>query len=447
MIAEYIGARTDQGPFRSANQDTYWVSSAADPLELGELYIVADGVGGQEHGTAAAQLAVQMISEQFYRLRGDGLPVPDSLSQSIHRANATIYEQAQERGGIKMGCTIVAAVLHKKTVYIAHVGDARIYFFHKNKLQQLTRDDSWVQEQLDAGVITPEEAETHQFRNVVTQVLGNKIDILVHQRQWDGIHQHDRLLLCSDGLHGVLDTTELMALLMSDAPQAADDLVQAAITAGTQDNVTAIVVQLDKRGGTGRSRPAIPLWVTVTLVTLFLFFMAWGGRIAWSSYNANNDGVVDTDGQNGDVLPTLQPTAEPPVNSQPTETIMPTAVLPTETPLPTSTIALPTETPLSPTAALPPSPPPPALRNEIIGRIAYVWTDEQVQSGNCEQTSRSSLQTGTIVRIIEESNSIEIQGPDEGCQLNRFIKIQVEDGSGQIGWVLAINVKQLLSDN
>lgn len=445
MIAEHIGARSDQGPFRSANQDTYWVSSAADPLELGELYIVADGVGGQEHGADAAHLAVQMISEQFYHLRGDGLSVPDSLGQSIHHANATIYEQAQERGGVKMGCTIVAAVLHKKTIYIAHVGDARIYFFHKNELQQMTRDDSWVQEQLDAGVITPEEAETHQFRNVVTQVLGNKLDILVHQSQWNGIHQQDRLLLCSDGLHGVLDTAQLTALLMSDAPQAADDLVQAAITAGTQDNVTAVVVQLDKSAGTVGGRPTIPLWAMVTLVTLFLLFVVWGGRIAWSSYNANNDAVVNTDGQNGDVLPTLQPTAEPPANSQPTETIMPTAVSATETPLPISIIVLPTETPLPPTAVLPPSPSP-ALRGEIVGGIAYVWTDEQVRSASCDQVSGSSLQSGTIVRIIE-SDSIQIEGPDTGCQLNRFVKIQAENDSDQIGWVLDINVKPLLPDN
>ena len=445
MIAEHIGARSDQGPFRSANQDTYWVSSTADPLELGELYIVADGVGGQEHGAAAARLAVQIMSEQFYRLRGEDVSVPESLSQSIHRANAAIYEQAQERDGVKMGCTIVAAVLHKKTIYIAHVGDARIYFFHKNKLQQLTRDDSWVQKQLDAGIITPEEAETHRFRNVVTQVLGNKLDILVHQSQRDGVHRQDRLLLCSDGLHGVLDNAQLTALLKNDAPQAANDLVHAAIAAGTQDNVTAVVVQLDKKAGTGGSRPAIPLWATITLVTLFLFFVVWGGRIAWSSYNANNDGVVDTDGQNGDVLPTAQPTAAPPVNSQPAEVIVPTAVSPTETPLPTSTIALPTETPLPPTAVLPPSPSP-ALRGEIVGGIAYVWTDEQVQSASCNQVSGSSLQSGTIVRIIE-SDSIQIEGPDAGCLLNRFVKIQVDNDPDQIGWVLTINVKPLSPDN
>ncbi len=283
MIAEHIGARSDKGPFRSTNQDAYWVSDTTDPIALGELYIVTDGVGGQEYGAAAAQLAAQVINTEFYRRRQTGEPVPDALSQAIYQANEAIYQQAQERGGVKMGCTVVAAVQHEGLLYVAHVGDARVYLLHKNKLRQLTRDDSWVQKQIDAGIITPEEAENHQMRNVVTQALGNKLDITVHRSQPENFRSGDRLLLCTDGLHGVLNDAELTKLLKINVPQtAADALVQAAIDAGTQDNVTAVVVQLQKPNGAmgaeagNGSRRSVPLWAIVTLITLALLALAWG---------------------------------------------------------------------------------------------------------------------------------------------------------------------------
>jgi len=275
MIAKHIGARSNQGP-RSTNQDAYWVSDATDPLELGELYIVTDGVGGQEFGAVAAQLAAQVISTDFYRQRQNDESVSTALNYAIHEANEAIYKQAQERGGIKMGCTVVVAAWNQKTLYVAHVGDARVYLLHKNNFKQLTRDDSWVQQQLDAGVITQDEAVNHEFRNIVTQALGNKLEITVHQSEHKNIHDRDCLLLCTDGLHGVLSEAELIkSLKINPAQAAAETLVQDAIKAGTADNVTAVVVQLgaDISSVAGTSR--VPLWTIVTLVMLALLALVW----------------------------------------------------------------------------------------------------------------------------------------------------------------------------
>ena len=155
-----------------------------------------------------------------------------------------------------------------------------MYLLHKSDLKQLTRDDSWVQQQLDAGVITEDEAASHQLRNIVTQALGNKLEITVHQSQHESIQNRDCLLLCTDGLHGVLSEAELIKLLkISPAQTAAETLVQKAIKAGTADNVTAVVVQLgterDVVAGTAVAERRVPIWAIITLVMLGLLALAW----------------------------------------------------------------------------------------------------------------------------------------------------------------------------
>jgi serine/threonine protein phosphatase PrpC len=460
MIAEHIGARSDQGPVRSTNQDAYWVSDASDPLDFGELFIVTDGVGGQEFGAAAAQLAAQTISTSFYHLRQNGESIPEALNQAIHQANEAIYNQAQERGGIKMGCTVVVAVWHQKTLYIAHVGDARVYLLHKNDLGQLTRDDSWVQQQIDAGIITADEAANHEFRNVVTQALGNKLEITVHQSQHDDIHRRDRLLLCTDGLHGVLNDAELTRLLKIDAPQsAAETLVQEAIDAGTEDNVTAVVVQLQTEAGAvaapmaAGGRRSVPVWVLVTLVVLALLALAWGVYAFWPATTPSESTIIDT-------LPTIAATAlsptqpaatDPPLSAtavapteiptEPPTDVPPTDVPPTEEPTPTGE---PTQTPPTeePQTTLPASLPP--LRGRI-NEYGFVWTDENIQANDCNQNTNIDISEGTIVRIVEES-PITAQ-PDSTCVSTEFIKIQTENGPVITGWVLDRIVDRLQPDN
>ena len=414
MIAEHIGARSDKGPFRSTNQDAYWVSDVNDPVDLGELYVVTDGVGGQEYGAAAAQLGVQVISTQFYQQRQAGVTIPDALKQAIHQANEAIYEQAQERGGVKMGCTVVAAAQHEGTLHVAHVGDARVYLLHKNKLRQLTRDDSWVQKQVDAGIITPEEAENHRMRNVVTQALGNKLEIEVHQSQHENFRHGDRLLLCTDGLHGVLPDAKMVRLLKNNAPQtAADALVQAAIDAGTQDNVTAVVAELKKRNGraAGAAAPggrSLPLWAVVTLITLLLLLLAWG-LFVWRPFS----GGPDT--SNEMALPTIRPTAAILVPDQPTAVPLTN----TPEPVPTATLPPPTVAPAPTETATPP------LRTAVVNTLAGLWLRSQP---GVNSSRLQLLPDGTLVELLPERE-------EDNNQLV-WQKVRLPD-SGQEGWVAA----------
>ncbi|MCB9420408.1 MAG: serine/threonine-protein phosphatase [Ardenticatenaceae bacterium] len=279
------GARSDQGPVRTANEDAFWISDDQTPLEYGALYLVADGVGGQEHGAVAAQQAAQVISTAFYQMRRSGLTIPQALNDSILQANQAIFERAQAMNVTRMGCTLVAAVQHEGKLHVAHVGDARAYLKMENHLRRLTRDDTWVQKQVDAGIITYEEAANHELRNIVTQVLGNKLDITVHQSAVYELRAGDTYLLCSDGLHGVLSIEQLFMLMKDNSPQAAADaMVKAAIEAQTRDNVTAVVVDSNvKKARRGKVPPSkqtneksgVPLWVIVTIATAVVLLLGF----------------------------------------------------------------------------------------------------------------------------------------------------------------------------
>lgn len=456
------GARSDKGPARSANEDAFWVSDARFPLQLGALYLVADGVGGQEHGATAAQKAVQVISTAFYHLRRSGSAIPEALNDAIHQANQAIYEQAQALNVSRMGCTLVAAVQHESTLYIAHVGDARAYLLMENRLRKLTRDDTWVQKQVDAGIITYEEAEKHELRNIVTQVLGNKLDITVHQSTHRDLRAGDIFLLCSDGLHGVLGDADMYLLLKNNPPQeAADALVQAAIDAQTKDNVTAVVVNMGlqkvRRGKVpppppkpepedeqpaGRQRP--PAWVIATIATIALIVIGFLLYSLWSSGDEPTPTAPASLEQTGveplvvspdtAVPPTLEPTQPPPTEALAIPTaIVPTAALPTATPLPAPTLPPPpTETPA------------PQLGCVVYDGQLFVWQDNQVFSNTCDHVAQAGqvLFNGDIVEIID-NNLIQANGPDQSCDPHQFINVRSVEQPALAGWVIAFGIQPI----
>jgi protein phosphatase len=455
-IAALVGANSNQGPHRPGNEDAYWISEAQTPVEeYGALYIVADGVGGQEHGAAAAQQAVAVIRDVFYQERRSGQEVPAALEHAILKANQAVYEQAQARNS-KMGCTVVAAVQHKNYLYIAHVGDARIYLLLENRLRRLTRDDTWVQKQVDAGIITAEEAEEHEWRNVVTQVLGNKLEITVHQGEPQALQPGNAFLLCSDGLHGVLSSEELYLILKNNTAQnAADKLVKAAIAADTQDNVTAVVVHatppalaqaiaepapvtipdIDQRTSL---RP--PTWVTVTVVTAVILLLLFTIIRLWPSSNSANAPVETVESE---TVPLVAETAVP-ASAVPTQ-IPPTATLPpTELPQVVPT-AVPTDPP-TPPPTLTPSPTPPQFAC-VSSPLLFVWQDAQVQTTTCDQFAQAgySLLAGDQVRILD-ANPISVSGPDESCVKRDFIKIQSVERPEIEGWVVADDIGSQSAD-
>jgi protein phosphatase len=449
-MPELVGAKSDKGPVRSTNEDAYWVSHAETPTELGALYVVADGVGGQEAGDVAANKAIEVISEAFYQHRRAGVEIPTALERAIRTANQVIFEVAQARGGGKMGCTVVTAVLHNGYLYVAHVGDARAYLLMGEQLKRLTRDDTWVQKQVEARVLTPQEAVNHELRNVVTQVLGNKEEIEIHLTHPLEIYANDVFLLCSDGLHDPLNFQEIHHLLRGKSAQAAaEDLVRASIDAQTHDNVTAVVVNVGQIPGKVRPvaaaaparQPGIPAWVFASLIVIVLIFLAILFFFVLPAYNSRQNSVEAT------AVPAITPSAEvgpveseteiPILLSAPTEVV--TAVILTPaTMAPTATLEpLPTVTP-----AATDTPPPPIQTRGCMIFNSFIWQDAQIEANSCDQFAGATIASGQEVIILEDGITT-VNGPDSACAVNSFRKVQSVSDPTLQGWVLDNSIQLL----
>jgi len=466
FIGANVGAKSDKGPVRPANEDAYWVSGLDTPTELGALYLVADGVGGQVQGAEAAQQAVDVVSSAFYEERQNEKSISEALDYSINLANTMIYERAQALGIGRTGCTLVAAVQHNEQLFVAHVGDARAYLLSGNRLRRLTRDDTWVQKQLEAGIITAKQAENHELRNVVTQVLGNKPDINVHMGAPQDLASGDAFLLSSDGLHGVLSNEQLFLIVRNNEPQAAAEaLVQAAIQAETRDNVTAVVVRNGPAPSQGnptqielprrkRSGIRLPLWAAgglILLIALLVFYSIF--RLVTSRNTISIDLGSGGDSTAEAVIPntsiasptipvTLSPTphavqvVSPDTEPSSTATVLSAIAATTQV---SETVAiqvdvLPETTPTVPTTTTP------DLPGCVVGvGELFVWQDEQVRSNTCDHFAQWALLPGEQVLILD-MNAISVAGPDRLCNRANFIKVRSEADPEIEGWVTADRV-------
>ena len=228
-----IGTATSIGRMRSNNEDAYLV---ANPL-----FAVADGMGGHEAGEIASTLAVDTL-----RAAKADLTKADNLRALVVQANITVLDAPTKGiGRLGMGTTLTAAVIDNDRLLIAQVGDSRAYLLHDDQLRRLTKDHSYVQELLNSGEITEAESRDHPRRGVITRVLGFESHTqpdLYELRLAEG----DRVLLCSDGLHGMLEDKAIQKVLQDErtAQQCADALVRAANKAGGADNTTVIVIDV-----------------------------------------------------------------------------------------------------------------------------------------------------------------------------------------------------------
>lgn len=231
---------------REENEDDAGIVEPNDPAEIdkkGNLYIVADGVGGRVAGEVASQTAVEIISHEYYVQ--DAADIEASLRSAFKAANRRIYEMAsqEERGG--MGTTCACAVLRGKDLYVAHVGDSRVYLYHNEKMIQLTEDHSRVAELVKIGALTPEQARTSPYKHVITRCLGTAPDVEVDTRRWE-IAPGDILVLCTDGLYNQISEGELATTIVTFPPEeACQRLVQLANRGDGSDNVTVIVVKVE----------------------------------------------------------------------------------------------------------------------------------------------------------------------------------------------------------
>lgn len=231
VLIEY-GA-THVGKVRAKNQDVL-----LEAEEIG-LYGVADGMGGHNGGEMASAGA----RDELLRALQGQKPSLDALRSAFEAANTAIYRQQQEDEKLSgMGTTLSVLWMSEFFVYIGHVGDSRIYCLREGKLQQMTDDHSLVAELVRLGYLTPEQAENHPNRNVITRAVGTEekidVDLAVEERR-----SGDIWLVCSDGLHGCVSDAEMEAALKENEPkEAVNRLLQAALDAGGRDNISVIVL-------------------------------------------------------------------------------------------------------------------------------------------------------------------------------------------------------------
>lgn len=238
-----VGARSDVGMVRSGNEDNFFAESD----EHRGVFVVADGMGGHAAGEVASEMAVQIVSRQLLpikHLREDG--VEERMAQSLRDANHAIYErmltEVDKQG---MGTTASVLVLSENQFLIGQVGDSRVYLLRDGALKQVTKDHSYVQEQVDAGLLTLEQARYHPYSNVITRCVGANETVDVDLYRGEAM-VGDVFLVASDGLTGMVDDRRLQQILLarSSPSRIVDALIAEANGRGGLDNITAIVVQV-----------------------------------------------------------------------------------------------------------------------------------------------------------------------------------------------------------
>ena len=234
--------RTDVGVIRSGNEDNYLMVPDRG------VFIVADGMGGHAAGEVASEMAVRIIARELGDISSStDREASDLIRNSIIEANSAIFQRTlseQDKRG--MGTTATAMVILGGNYLIGQVGDSRAYVLREGALLQLTKDHSYVQEQVDAGYLSPEEARTHPYSNVITRCVGANVDV-TPDVYTGALQAGDVYLLASDGLTGMIEDDDLgeMMTKTSTPQQLADDLVDEANRRGGLDNVTVIVIRVD----------------------------------------------------------------------------------------------------------------------------------------------------------------------------------------------------------
>ena len=279
------GARSDVGLVRGHNEDAFLVKAP--------LFVVCDGMGGHAAGEVASHIAVETIGERAPDHADELL-----LGAAVEAANDAVLEGSLTgKGKPGMGCTATCVIIENNVMSVAHVGDSRVYLLHNGTLVRITHDHSYVEELVDAGEITADEARTHPSRSIITRALGSDPDMYADHFTLD-VTTGDRIILCSDGLSSMVPDKQIEELAVSTVtPQAAaDTLVSAALTAGGHDNVTVIVVDVVEDGlvemNRSLRRRSVIAWLAILLVAILLAGGIIVGLARSSWYIGDNDGTV-----------------------------------------------------------------------------------------------------------------------------------------------------------
>ena len=246
------GYSWDTGLLRKLNEDSILCTGFDLQTHLGTisagLFVVADGMGGHNAGEIASDLAIRTFHTTCISgLLAESPTLPLSiLANAFSKANSAVLDAAGDGSRQGMGTTLTAALVIGQDMYIAHIGDSRCYIINPRETIQVTKDHSVVQNLIDAGIITPEQARNHPRRNEITRVLGYASDTvpdLLHIKLYAG----DNILLCSDGLCGVLPPEKIAETVIGspNPNQACADLTAQANLAGGPDNISVIIIKPD----------------------------------------------------------------------------------------------------------------------------------------------------------------------------------------------------------
>lgn len=249
-----VNGKTDRGRVRSHNEDNFYLD------EKGGLLVVADGMGGHASGEIASKIAVDVIRDYFHAVnenraafvgefREEYSEMTNRISSAVSLANRAIYEAAQSNSAWQgMGTTVAAALLNGNKLSIAHVGDSRVYLVRAGYIEQLTDDHSVVYEQVRRELLTKEEAQKSEIKNLLTRALGTAAEVDVDIDELS-LADGDVLVLCTDGLSSMVSDDEILSVVAStkDPASACETLINMANNNGGNDNVTVITGYMRKK--------------------------------------------------------------------------------------------------------------------------------------------------------------------------------------------------------
>jgi protein phosphatase len=243
-----VSVQSDIGCLRQNNEDSFGYWEPEDDqqfLRKGRLAVVADGMGGYEGGQEASRLAVETLMEVYRDFGGDDPQA--ALVEALQAAHEQIREYSFAHPELRgMGTTCTAAAIVQDSLYYVHVGDTRLYLIRDGQITRVTRDHSYVGRLVESGMITPEEAENHPQRNILTAALGTNPDLIMDSPgQPEPLRPEDVLLICSDGLWGQVRDSEILdAVENKSAEQTGRKLIELARERGGPDNITVEVLRL-----------------------------------------------------------------------------------------------------------------------------------------------------------------------------------------------------------
>ena len=238
-----VYSKSDIGMVRETNQDDLYCEAISNDTAW---VVVCDGMGGANGGDIASSIAVRVIKE-YLRNSFNTEEILDSIKntmeKAINKANKEICMSAAEDSSlVGMGTTVVTALINNGRLYVSHVGDSRAYVTSKERILQVTEDHSVVQEMINKGQITQEQAETHPQKNIITRALGINSEVVVEHTEIE-LKEDDNILVCTDGLTNHVTIDEIQkAFIESEETEIAERLINMANSLGGRDNITAVVI-------------------------------------------------------------------------------------------------------------------------------------------------------------------------------------------------------------